>query len=103
MLKITTSGKWQVYWGYTSLPAGSEAIGTVQRETLETGALIRLATGIYVQGNANVIRTLDQSEVKTALDRSAAAGALGSAKSDAKAAAARENGKKGGRPKKESE
>lgn len=108
MLKVTKSGKkWQVYWGYTPLPAGAEALGTVQRDTLETGALIRLSTGIYVQGNATAIRTLDQSEVKAALHRSEAAAALGAvggtATSDAKAAAARENGKRGGRPKKQVE
>lgn len=103
MLKITKSGKWQLYWGYAPLPADAEAIGIVQRETLETGALIRLATGVYVQGNAGTIRTLDQRKVKEALERSSAAAALGSSKSDAKSTAARENGKRGGRPRKQTE
>lgn len=103
MLKVTKTGNWQIYWGFTPLPAGAQAIGTVQRETLETGALIQLSTGIYVQGNATAIRTLDQRQVAEALARSEAAAALGSIKSDAKSAAARENGKRGGRPKKQAE
>jgi len=97
MLKVTKSGSWQLYWGYMPLPANAEVLGIVQRETLETGALIRLGTGIYVQGNAGAIRTLPQREVDEALDRSAAAAALGSSTSDAKAEAARANGKKRGR------
>lgn len=100
MLKVAKTGKWKIYWGYTPLPAGAEAIGTVQRENLETGALIRLGTGVYVQGNANSIRTLPQSEVEAALAKSAAAASLGSMTSDKKAAAVRANGKLGGRPKK---
>lgn len=98
MLKVAKNGNWQLYWGYTSLPVGAEAAGTVQRENLETGALIRLSTGVYVQGNARSIRTLDQTEVKAAIARSEAAAALGSSASAAKAEAARENGRKGGRP-----
>lgn len=101
MLKITkSSSKWKIYWGYSPLPTGAEALGTVQRDNLETGALIRLASGAYVQGNARAIRTLDQGEVQAALSRSEAASAMGSSTSEAKSAAARENGRKGGRPRK---
>lgn len=101
MLKVTKSGNWRLYWGYTPLPNGAKAYGTVQRESLEAGALIRLATGVYVQGNARAIRTLDQSEVAAAIEKSEAAAALGATTSEAKAAAARRNGRKGGRPRKQ--
>lgn len=101
MLKAAKSGNWKLYWGMSPLPTGAEALGTVQRETLEIGALIRLSTGIYVQGNAGAIRTLDQRDAKVAIERSEAAVALGRMKSDKKAAVARENGKHGGRPRKE--
>lgn len=69
MLKVTTSINWQIYWGYSPLPEGAEAIGIVQRDNRETGALIRLANGNYVQGNARSIRTLNQSEVAQAIAR----------------------------------
>lgn len=101
MLKVSKNGNWQLYWGIGPLPTGAEALGTVQRETLETGALIRLVTGIYVQGNAGAIRTLDQSEVGAALVKSESAASLGSMTSEAKATAARRNGQRGGRPRKQ--
>lgn len=101
MLKITKTGKWQLYWGNMPLPEGSESLGVVNRSTLDTGALIRLANGNYVQGNAGGIRTLDRKEVDAALARSEAAAALGSKTGGAKADAARENGKRGGRPRKQ--
>lgn len=101
MLKVEKSGKkWQVYWGYLALPVGAEAFGTVTRETGETGALIRLNTGIYVQGNAGGIRTLPQREAEEAVARSESAAVIGSMTSEKKAAVARENGKRGGRPRK---
>jgi fructose-1,6-bisphosphatase/inositol monophosphatase family enzyme len=100
MLKVSKNGNWRLYWGNGPLPASAVSFGLVQRDTLETGALIQLSTGIYVQGNAGATRTLDQREVKAALERSEAAAAMGSISSEAKADAARANGKRGGRPRK---
>lgn len=89
MLKVSKSGNWQVYWGVMPLPAGAEGLGTVTRETGETGALIRLASGNYVQGNAGGIRTLDQRAVEKALAISEVMADLGAARSPRKTAANR--------------
>jgi hypothetical protein len=105
MLTIKKSNNWKLYWGVMPLPAGAEALGIVTRET-GTGALIRLANGNYVQGNAGGIRNLPKREVEQALQVSNAAAALGRAggsiSSPAKAAAARANAnlppKPGSRP-----
>ncbi len=99
MLTVTKSGNWKLYWGAMPLPQGAEALGLVKRDT-GTGALIRLANGRYVQGNAGGIKTLPQRDVDEALARSNAAAALGSIKSEKKAKTSAENGKLGGRPKK---
>lgn len=92
MITVTKTGNWQLYWGAMPLPDGGEGLGLVKRSTGETGALIRLASGVYVQGNAGGIRNLPQGDVQTALDSSAAAATLGSIRSERKAAASRANG-----------
>lgn len=98
-MKYTKNAKaWQNFWGVGPLPQGSEVFGLITRDDeVIPGVLLRLANGIYVQGNAGSIRSLDQREVNGLL----AASALGSIKSDRAAAASRENGKLGGRPKKQ--
>ncbi len=45
------------YWGAMPLPPGAELLGAVSRDS-QTGALIKMPTGLQVQGNAGVIRTL---------------------------------------------
>lgn len=101
MLTMSRNGNWKPYWGAMPLPKGAEALGTVTRDDGSTGALIRLASGRTVQGNAGSIRTLPQRDIDEALARSEAAAALGSRSSQAKADAARANGRKGGRPRKD--
>ena len=98
MLTIKKSSNWKLYWGVMPLPAGAEALGIVSRET-GTGALIRLANGNYVQGNAGGIRNLPKHEVEQALQVSNAAAALGSIKSEKKAAANRDPSKANKPPK----
>lgn len=76
MITFKKSGNWQLYWGAMPLPSGAEALGIVTHEA-GAGALIRLANGNYVQGNAGGIRSLPQAGVEQALQLSAAATALG--------------------------
>ncbi len=98
-ISVCTTGPWRIYWAMP-LPQNSTARGTVTRETGEAGALIEMhATGMYVQGNAGAIRGLPQRDIIVAL-HAAQIGASGGAKSSpAQRAAARKNGRRGGRPK----
>lgn len=100
MITYSKNGKWKLYWGGMPLPAGGEALGTVTRDGFDTGALIRLASGQYVQGNAGSIRSLDPAAVDAAIAASSAAAALGSVRSSKKSASSAANGALGGRPRK---
>lgn len=100
-MKFSKNGNWKIYWGEMPLPKGAEALGTIKRDgELTAGVLIRLATGVYVQGNAGVVRSLPQGEMDTLITRSNAAAALASISTEATRRASRENGKLGGRPRK---
>lgn len=58
-LTINPAGPWRLY--SPALPAGAEPLGTVTRNGHDTGALVRfVATGVFAQVNAGVVRTLDQ-------------------------------------------
>lgn len=73
-LTVDLGGNWRLCAGV--LPRGMRALGTVARG-VETGALALVeATGIYVQINAGVMRTLDQRKVQAAVD-AARAGSQG--------------------------
>lgn len=54
-------------WGAMPLPQGADYVGTVVRDGYDTGALLLLPSGIYVQGNAGSVRTLPQQAVCDAL------------------------------------
>ncbi len=65
-LTVDLDGAWRLY--STIAPPGSTPLGIVRRENGESGVLARIEqTGIYVQINAGVIRTLDQRKVISAI------------------------------------
>lgn len=63
-LLVDIHGAWRLYT--QTIPAGSKALGTVTRGA-ETGALVRMPTGLLVQITAGVIGSLDQSKAEAAL------------------------------------
>lgn len=66
-LTVNPSGAWRLYWGNGPIPTGAEAAGTI-KSTDDAGALIRLASGAYVQGNAGAIKQLPQHKIMAALE-----------------------------------
>jgi hypothetical protein len=83
----------RMIWGPGPYPAGSRALGIIRHPVDGMhGVAIYLVSGVIVHGAAGVIRSLPQTE---------AARALASIRSPARATAARINGRKGGRPKKQ--
>jgi len=60
MTKVTHSTKaGRLLWGNMPLPHDSLLVGTVTRPTGETGALILMPTGRYMQGNAGALRPVN--------------------------------------------
>lgn len=65
-IAVNTDGNWRLYT--SSLPPMSTVLGTVTRGGIDTGALARIdKTGVYVQINAGVVRSLDGRAVAAAL------------------------------------
>lgn len=65
-LTVDLGGNWRLYTN--TIPAGSEALGTVTRDGIDAGALVRInATGAYVQVNAGAMRNLDGRKVAAAI------------------------------------
>lgn len=62
---ISPHGPWRLFTAV--IPPNSTAVGTIKRCAGDSGALVQLHTGLYVQVNASVIRTLDQHAVQKAL------------------------------------
>jgi len=58
MADMSPSKAKNLYWGSAPLPAGAECLGEYNGGPGRRGALIRLANGVLVQGNAGVIRTI---------------------------------------------
>lgn len=67
-LTVDPHGPGKAYWGPQPIPSGAQLIGVLRADQpYRQGALIKLASGMYVQGNAGCVRTLPQSEVRLAL------------------------------------
>jgi hypothetical protein len=57
-----------IYWGASRpIPPGSTPVGYVRRSPGDDGLLLRMSTGIYVQGNAGSLRSLPQADVAAAV------------------------------------
>lgn len=64
-LTVDIDGKWRLYTN--TIPSGAEALGTVTQGEGDTGALVKLPSGLYVQINAGTMRNLDGRKVASAL------------------------------------
>lgn len=62
---VDLDGNWRLYT--QTLPAGAKALGTVTRGDGDSGALVQLTSGAYVQFNAGAIRNLDGRRVAAAI------------------------------------
>ena len=65
-ITVDLGGNWRIYTN--TIPAGSKAIGVVDRGH-DKGALVHIEkTGLYVQVNAGSVRSLPQSKIAAAVD-----------------------------------
>lgn len=64
-LTVNIDGKWRLYTN--TIPSDAEALGTVTQGEGDTGALVKLPTGLYVQINAGTMRNLDGRKIAAAL------------------------------------
>jgi hypothetical protein len=64
-LTVDIDGNWRLYTN--TIPRDAEALGTVTHGEGDTGALVKLPSGLYVQINAGVMRNLDGRKVAAAL------------------------------------
>ncbi len=64
-LTVNIDGKWPPYTN--TIPSDAEALGTVTQGEGDTGALVKLPSGLYVQVNAGIMRNLDGRKVAAAL------------------------------------
>jgi hypothetical protein len=62
---VNRDGNWRLYT--YSLPAGCTVFGTVTRDEIETGALVKTKAGIYSMLKGRVYKSLDQRKVLSAL------------------------------------
>jgi len=66
-LTIDPAGAWRLCTN--TLPADCTPLGTITRNGTDTGALVLMSkTGIYVQVNAGIIKTLPQAKVAAVMD-----------------------------------
>lgn len=64
-LTVNIDGKWRIYTN--TIPGDAEALGTVTQGEGDTGALVKLPSGLYVQINDGTMRNLDGRKVAAAL------------------------------------
>lgn len=66
-ITVDTAANWRLYTN--TLPDGATALGTITRDGCDTGALVQLRNGRYVQVNAGAIRNLDGRAVAAAMGK----------------------------------
>ena len=66
-VKIEPDGDWTLFTSRASIPAGAEVLGVVTRGNGDSGALVRIANGGYVQINDGAMIVLDGRKVTSAL------------------------------------